>query len=185
MNKVHHCTVRIVVGGVADVGMEINNSSGNVFSELSVDIITPSKAYEPKPGRNALCPCGSAVKFKKCHGVRDVSTGIKLDDSTFTVGKATIVADVGIDAKNKSHAHAEEFLHIAPEVSPELMQILQRFQINPPRDVLAEAWSDVQRSKSPKILEKSKLKAWILEQGLGVAFWAEIAVAIAGIALAH
>lgn len=183
MNNVHYCTGRIVVGGIADVGMEINSSSRNVFSELSVDLITPSKAYKPKTGRNSLCPCGSGAKFKKCHGVRNVSTGIKLDNSTFTVGTATIVADVGVNATNNSYAHADDFLHVAPDVSPELMQILQRFRIKPPKDVLDQALSDLKQSKSPEVLEKSKLKTWFLEQGLGVSFWAEFAVAIAGIAL--
>jgi preprotein translocase subunit SecA len=28
----------------------------------------PSQPAKPTAGRNDLCPCGSGLKFKKCHG---------------------------------------------------------------------------------------------------------------------
>lgn len=31
-------------------------------------VTTPPKMSEPDAGRNAPCPCGSGVKYKKCHG---------------------------------------------------------------------------------------------------------------------
>jgi len=31
-------------------------------------VVAPQKRETPKIGRNDLCPCGSGLKFKKCHG---------------------------------------------------------------------------------------------------------------------
>jgi preprotein translocase subunit SecA len=31
-------------------------------------VVAPVKREGPKIGRNDLCPCGSGLKFKKCHG---------------------------------------------------------------------------------------------------------------------
>ena len=34
----------------------------------SIDFVKRIKDSQPKPGRNALCPCGSGKKYKHCHG---------------------------------------------------------------------------------------------------------------------
>ncbi len=43
------------------------------LSEMT-DTTSQTVKVEPKIGRNALCPCGSKKKFKKCHGGRDGET---------------------------------------------------------------------------------------------------------------
>jgi hypothetical protein len=45
----------------------INNIFNNYYAtSQSADKVTPTR--KTKIGRNELCPCGSGVKFKKCHG---------------------------------------------------------------------------------------------------------------------
>lgn len=34
----------------------------------SIPVTKPFKRKYPKVGRNELCPCGSKIKFKRCHG---------------------------------------------------------------------------------------------------------------------
>lgn len=104
----------------------------------------------------------------------NMSTGIRSNNSTFTVGKATIIADIGIDLQNHSHAHVEELIHY----SPEFAEALRALPIQPPKELVQEA---IAQQKAIGTIESSKLKAWFDSQGMDVAFWINLTVAIAAL----
>lgn len=102
-----------------------------------------------------------------------MSTGIRSNNSTFTVGKATIIADTGIDLHN-SKAHIEELTHYSPAV----VEALKALPVQPPQELVQDA---ISQQREMGTIEKSKLKVWFDGQGINLAFWAQIAVAIAAL----
>ena len=54
-----------------------------------------------KPGRNSLCPCGSGVKFKRCHGRLDHPPGI---NTKSVIPKEILRAIHQVKQKRDSHA---------------------------------------------------------------------------------
>lgn len=136
------------------------------------------KLYGSKVGRNHLCPCGSGVKVKKCKGVSSMSTGIRSDNSTFTVGKATIVAETGVDLKNNSKAHIDELNFYSTDTPEALVKILMSLPVQPPHDLVVDA---MEQQKAVGNIEGSKLWDWFQKQGINLAFWPQIAVGIASL----
>lgn len=106
-----------------------------------------------------------------------MSTGIKSDKSSFTVGKATIVADTGVDLRNGSHAHFDELYHFSPS-TPALAEVLKSLPVQPPREILQSA---IDQQKATGSIEGSQLRTWFDNQGINVAFWAQLVVAIAAL----
>lgn len=103
-----------------------------------------------------------------------MSTGIRSNNSTFSIGKATITAETGIDLQNNSHAHVNELIYYSPEVA----LALQALPVQPPQEIVQDA---INQQKATGTIEKSKLKSWFDSQGLNAAFWLNLAVAIAGL----
>lgn len=161
--------------GEMECGIYNENSTNGYISGALIDL-TPGvekKHASKKVGRNQTCPCGSGVKYKRCHGGK-VSTGIKSNNSTFTVGKATIIADTGIDLQNNSRAHIEELIHYSPDVA----MSLKALPVQPPEDLVQDA---IAEQKALGTIENSKLKAWFDGQGINASFWINLTVAIAAL----
>lgn len=165
-----------------DVGIDLVDSPSAHFDNVNVsgnaESVDHLKLYGSKVGRNHLCPCGSGVKTKNCKGAINVSTGIRSDNSTFTVGKANIVADIGIDLKNKSHAQIEELNHYAPDTPAALIHALKRLPVQPPSELVKDA---IEHQKSTGSIDGSKLWDWFSKQGINLSFWAQLSVAFAGL----
>lgn len=68
---------------------------------------------------------------------------------------------------------------------PELFKLVKTIDLPPntPGELIQEAYSDLKKSGDAKTLENSKLKKWLLEQGLTVAFWGELSIQLATLAL--
>lgn len=182
--KLSNCqggTIRGHSGGEFDTSVELTNSRAIHFDDYSAE---PKKfqGFGRKVQRNERCPCGSGIKYKKCHGVSKMSTGIKSDNSSFTAGKATIIADVGVDLANKSVAHIDEFVHIAPD-TPKLAEILSNMKVAPPPELVKEAVASVKQAGSIEVLDKSRIKKWCAEQGVNTALWAQLVTTIGVAAL--
>ena len=107
-----------------------------------------------------------------------MSTGIRSDNSSFTVGRATIVADVGIDLRNNSEAHIEELKFYASEIPDVLLKVLNKLPAQPPHDLVVEA---MEQQKLVGNIDSSKLWGWFQKQGINLAFWPQIGVAIASL----
>ena len=54
----------------------VNLVTGTVLHEPMVDVGVGPPTRVPKTGRKAPCPCGSGLKYKRCHGVRTGPTSI-------------------------------------------------------------------------------------------------------------
>lgn len=161
-----------------EVGLGFTNCLHASLEGIHIDSNSNStdhlKFYGAKLGRNKLCPCGSGVKLKKCIGSSSMSTGIRSNNSTLTVGKATIIAETGVDLQNHSNAHIDELIHYSPAV----FSALKVLPVQPPLELVQEA---IAQQKSLGTIEKSKLKAWFDGQGIDLAFWVNLAVAIAAL----
>ncbi|WP_223507780.1 YecA family protein [Pseudomonas sp. BF-B-25] len=152
----------------------MKDSHGNIF--VGETVLDTRQTPNKKTGRNSPCPCGSGIKFKRCHGYGGyMSTGIRSDNSTFTVEKATIIADTGVDLKNGSNGHINELNHISP-ITPNLAEVLKNLPVQPPVKLVQDA---ITRQKATGTIEDSELRAWFDKQGVNLAFWAQLAVAIA------
>jgi hypothetical protein len=107
------------------------------------------------------------------------STGFRLTNSEVVIGKATIVADTAFDMVD-SKARVEELLHVAP-YTPELSAVLSKLPVQPPEELVREAITQLKESGNVEDLEKSKLKKWFSDQGINMAFWAQLAIGLASI----
>ncbi|MEX5591901.1 YecA family protein [Pseudomonas orientalis] len=157
-----------------ETGIDMVNSHGNIF--VGETILDTRQVNNKKTGRNSPCPCGSGIKFKRCHGYGGyMSTGIRSDNSTFIVGKATIVADIGVDLKNGSNGHINELNHISPLIQ-DLAGVLKSLPVQPPVNLVQDA---ITHQRTTGTIEGSELRTWFDEQGVNLAFWAQLVVAIA------
>ncbi|MNC25648.1 hypothetical protein D3C75_737450 [compost metagenome] len=169
----HNNTIDFQSSGF-ETGIDMKDSHGNIF--VGETVLDTRQTPNKKTGRNSPCPCGSGIKFKRCHGYGgNMSTGIRSDNSTFTVGKATIVADTGVDLKNGSNGHINELNHISP-TTPNLAEVLKNLPAQPPVELVQDA---ITRQKSTGTIEGSELRTWFDKQGINLAFWSQLAVAIA------
>lgn len=164
-----------------DVAIDLIDSSA-ILPDFRADLRRPSgdhlKLFGKVAGRNQPCPCGSGVKTKKCKGASQMSTGIRSDNSSITVGKANIVADIGIDLKNKSHAQIEELNHYAPDTPPALIHAIKSLPVQPPSELVKDA---IEHQKATGSIDGSKLWDWFSKQGINLSFWAQLSVAFAGL----
>lgn len=179
-------SVRCTVNNVEFIGLDTAiDLVGSNWVSLNGILVSPNtnsfdhlKLYGNKVGRNDFCPCGSGVKLKNCKGAPSMSTGIRSDSSTFTVGKATIIAEIGIDLKNNSKAHIDELNFYSTGTPEALVKILMQLPVQPPHNLVVDA---MEQQKSVGSIEDSKLWDWFQKQGINLAFWPQIAVAIASL----
>lgn len=179
-----NCTFEVVYGEGITNAVNMTDSKGIHFPSFDAGFESAKdhqKLYANRVGRNELCPCGSGIKSKKCSGRNTMSTGIKSDNSTFTIGKARIVADVGIDMVN-SVAHIDDYTFLSTS-APDLHKILRGMQKVPPPELISEAMSAVNSSKDSNVIQKSRLKKWATEQGLNASLWLQLSAAVAIAAL--
>ncbi|CRM71117.1 SEC-C metal-binding domain-containing protein [Pseudomonas sp. 25 E 4] len=162
-------------------GIEINNSTQVNFPIVNSrhpNIEDHQKEFYIKGNRNVPCLCGSGIKSKKCKGVSPMSTGIKSDNSAFTVGTANIVADTGVDLKNNSKAHFDELNYFAPNTPIALVNALRSLPTQPPHELVEDA---IEYQKANGNIDGSRLRDWFDKQGINLSFWAQLSVAIAGL----
>lgn len=168
------------IGPGASVGIELNDSK-NVFMNNNISRHATGKRFGNKVRRNETCPCGSGIKYKKCCSKdEDMSVGIRANRSTFKVGKANIVADVGVDLID-SEGYIDHYNHVDPN-APQLQQLLSTLVSRPPEELITEAMREVKVSGDASVLERSKLHQWCAAQSINAAFWAQLVAAI-GIAV--
>lgn len=105
-----------------------------------------------------------------------MSTGIRSTDSEFTVGKANIVANVGLDMV-RSKAHIDELNHVSPEVK-DLEGVLKAMAVRPPEELITSAVEEVKSAGSTEGLSYTKLKQWCDQQGVNAGMWAQLVAAI-------
>lgn len=105
-----------------------------------------------------------------------MSTGIRSTDSEFTVGKANIVADVGVDML-RSKGRIEELNHVATD-APDLESLLKAMAVRPPEDLIQDALDQTKKEGSTEGLSYTKLKQWCDKQGINAALWLQLATAI-------
>ncbi|WP_210669129.1 SEC-C metal-binding domain-containing protein [Pseudomonas protegens] len=131
-----------------------------------------------KVGRNDPCPCDSGFKYKKCCSTKgeSMSIGIRSIDSRLVVGKANIVADVGIDLI-RSDAKVDELNHVSP-TAPDLDSVLKSMVVRPPEDLIQSAIEQAKNEGTTEGLSYTKLKQWCDKQGVNAAMWLQLAAAI-------
>ncbi|WP_105948345.1 SEC-C metal-binding domain-containing protein [Pseudomonas sp. LLC-1] len=167
----------VSVEGGADIAVDIQHSFGVEVTGLETRQSVDPRKFGRKVGRNEKCPCNSGRKYKKCCiGEINMSTGIRSTDSQFTVGKANIVADVGVDLV-RSKARIEELNHIATDV-PDLESLLKAMVVRPPEDLIQDALEQTKKEGSTEGLSYTKLKQWCDKQGINAALWLQLATAI-------
>ena len=105
-----------------------------------------------------------------------MSTGIKSDNSFLKIGKATIVADVGVDIKNQSDVAIDTYVFVKSDNQAASLIKLLKLPDEVPHDVLQEAVNELNETQSVACLEKSRLKAWLFENGYDSAFWAGLVI---------
>lgn len=161
-----------------DTAMELYGCTEASIDELTVITRGSRSKHRTKVGRNQLCPCGSGIKYKRCNCFRGetMSTGIRAEGSSFTVGKAKIIADVGVDMVNSTgHVDDYEFYDVK---APDLAKLLRDLPERPPVELVSEAVEQVRSGNKAEDLETSRLRKWCKDQGINAAFWAQLAVAI-------
>lgn len=162
-----------------EIGVDMKGCQGISFTGeafINAGKSAPSQSGK-KVGRNESCPCGSGKKNKHCHG-NNMSTGIRSNDSSFTVGKLNTVADIGIDLQNKSHAQIDELNHYAPDTPAALIHALKGLPVQPPAELVKDA---IEHQKATGSIDGSRLWDWFSKQGINVSFWAQLSVAIAAL----
>lgn len=105
-----------------------------------------------------------------------MSTGIRSTDSQFVVGKANIVADLGIDMV-RSKARIDELNHASP-TAPDLESILKSMIVRPPEELVQSALEQAKNEGSTEGLSYTKLKQWCDKQGVNAAMWIQLVAAI-------
>lgn len=178
----HSCTFDMQFSGEMETGANVTNSTNLSFPNFHADIKHPNAkdvVRSQKVGRNEPCPCGTGIKYKKCHGAIQMSTAIRANNSELKIGTANIVADVGVDMVD-SKASVDVYNFYGAQ-TPALAEILKNLPAQPPAELVKEAIAQLKAGGSPADLEDSKLKKWFKDQGINMAFWASFAVSLASI----
>jgi hypothetical protein len=137
-------------------------------------------------GRNALCPCGSGKKYKKCHLGKSMSTAIKSSNSSTTF-KDTLAVSSGdgivLDNDRSSFEGTKIFAGVSEQ---SINSIITRLGLpeNTPPELVLEAVSEISATGNVSIVERSRLKSWLLSAAnFDIAGWAGVALAIASMAV--
>lgn len=184
INDCHFCTFNMQFSGEMETAVNVTNSTNLFLPSFHADIKHPNATdvvRSQKIGRNESCPCGSGIKYKKCHGATQMTTGIRSKNSELKIGTANIVADVGVDLVD-SKASIEVYNFYSTQ-TPALAEILKNLPAQPPVELVKEALAQLKAGASAEDLESSKLKKWFKDQGINMAFWANFAVSLASIGL--
>ncbi|MCF1250320.1 SEC-C domain-containing protein [Pseudomonas putida] len=159
--------------------VDLNSSQGNVFRNSN--IYSKSKLELPfNMGLNKSCFCGSGKKFKRCHGSeKRVATGIKSYNSDATFEGTKIVTDgVGIDLDSDRSKFNDTVIIAGSEIDYVALAKGWGIPDSVPIDHVKEAVEDVKRTKNPGVLDKSRLKVFLANNGFDMACWAQIALSI-------
>ncbi len=175
-----YTVVGVNIRGAMEFGIYNENSkNGNIAGNV-VDITSPTSiSHFPKVGRNQQCSCGSGKKYKKCHGDRVMATGIKSKNSQANFTNTKIVSDgVGIDLEDDKSTFSRTTIIAGEDV--DYGALLEQFYLpnDVPLEYLKEAVEELRATKNPALIERSKLKQWLVDNGFNMAFWAQTALPI-------
>jgi hypothetical protein len=171
-----------VVGDFNVAGIYVAESKGVKCNRVVVD--GRNKSANRKVGRNELCPCGSQIKFKYCHGGQKMGRGIVSDNSEGTFTDATVVVDagsIGIHSVNNDRTnYVRPNVYVGQEVDIERLIRDCKLPEDVPREFVSEAVEIVKSSKEEEPLKWSKLRMWLMtEKNLDARFVAESLVVLA------
>lgn len=180
-------TISLCEGGqlidcVVQGRLRVIDSSNMIVNNLHVDgRVGASNKLGRKIGRNERCPCGSGAKFKHCHGVGGMGTGILSENSSGEFNDTTIVVDsssVGVHRVNDQTNF--NGLRVFVGQSEEVVRLIASVKAlsNAPPEFVVDAFNEVSKSGSTEVLKYSKLRAWFAEHELDPKFWIETVVAI-------
>ena len=176
------CSVEGIWGeGVVGCGLEIINSKRITAKNTYFNVRAFDDCFSHlKVGRNSLCPCGSNVKYKRCHGRGQMAIGIRSSNSSTTFTNTEVVTDgIGLDLNNDKSTFVNTKIYARNDAV--LLELASNWGLpeNTPLELIAQAIEDGKEAKVSSDLDKSKLKAWMVEQGLyTVGYWTAIAVSI-------
>jgi hypothetical protein len=165
--------------GALDAGFVIENDVDGKFTNTTVHIDNGYRPHFKKAGRNEPCPCGSGVKFKRCHGGSEMSRGIVSKNGQTTYGEVNVTSSGdGVVLENDRSTFAK--LSINAGVAIDYAALAE--QLNLPKDVplefIKDAIQEVRNKNNPAVVEQSKLKIWLNDNGFNMGFWAQVALSL-------
>lgn len=161
----------LVILGAKDFGVQ----------DVQIYAKSPGDPYAGSGARrNWPCPCGSGKKYKRCHeGAKKVATGIKSINSSARFDDTKVVSDgVGIHLENDSSTFTRTVVIVGEQIDYVALAKQWGLPENVPIEDVEEAVLEVKKSKSPAVLETSKLKLWLSDNGFNMACWAQVALSI-------
>ncbi|WP_447809116.1 SEC-C domain-containing protein [Pseudomonas putida] len=160
-------------------GLVILGSKNVEVDGVEITAISPIDQYVGAR-RNWPCPCGSGKKYKRCHeGVKKVATGIKSYNSEATFDGTKIVTDgVGIELDSDRSKFNNTVIIAGAEVDYVALARQWGLPEEVPIEHVKQAVEDVRKTKNPSVLETSRLKAFLADNGFNMACWAQIALSI-------
>lgn len=167
--------------------LRVIDSNGMSVRNLHVDgRARTGNVFGRKIGRNERCPCGSGAKFKHCHGMGGMGTGIVSENSSGEFNDTTIVVDssgVGINRINDRTNFNRTKVFVGQ--SEEVVRLIASIKVlsDAPPEFIADALNEVGKTGNTEVLKYSKLRAWFAEHELDSKFWIETVVAIGAAAL--
>ena len=167
-----------------DGALLIENSYGNEFDGVQVNSFSRTMNAK-KIGRNEPCPCGSGVKFKRCHGGGKMAHGIVSRNSSSVFIDTEINTD-GVALALDGDESTFNRLKIYAFSDPELFKFVKNSSLpgDTPGEYVQEAYTELKKSGDVNVLEESKLKTWLFKQGVTLAFWTQLVAQLAAIAQA-
>ena len=170
------------VGPGFGVGVLIEGSNGHEVTNLTVDSRVVGLAPAQKTGRNSPCPCGSGLKYKRCHiGGSEMSKGIVSINSSGSFVDTTVLVDAGgtgIYRVDDRTDFERTTVLVGQEIDVLALISALNLPIETPKEHIVEAISQVRESGSTDALQYSKLRIWLMDNNFDMRFWAETAVAI-------
>ncbi|MDF3929839.1 YecA family protein [Pseudomonas putida] len=168
-----------VIGNFNMASVYLAGSSRGRFDRIVVDGRDPLS--NRKIGRNQPCPCGSKLKFKRCHGAPRMGRGIVSDNSDSVFTDATVVVDAnstGIHTMNGDRTqYIRPSVYVGQELDLESIIKASGLPDDVPRGFVSEAVDALKASKDDEPLRYSKLRMWLTDKGLDTKFIADALVA--------
>lgn len=158
--------------GEFEVAIDIVNSSGNSFHNTYLDV----KGNQDNAGisRNQKCPCGSGIRYRKCHGVKKLGTGIRVEGHGNDFGGSTVFADGdGIIVKGNDNKFPNVKVFSTSDGLAQLIATLN-LPTNTPVEYLKEVIEAFGENKEIKTSDDFQLKAWLFDNGFNFAYWTQL-----------
>ena len=167
---VNNTAVNIKASGDFDVGVEVGGVGNNV-SNVQVNVGGRINRGA-KIARNQPCPCGSGIKYKRCHGGVDMAIGIRVSGDDNTIDEAKVVATgLGIDVSGNRNKLSKLDVYVSDSDVVKVLEDL-KLPIDTPPDLVRDAIAIIRAGEgaSDKLVG-SGLGGWLHHQGINGAFW--------------